>query len=137
MQKTVYGLILSAHFPDNRPLLSFLFFFLGAWSSIEGLKKSSILPCFSFCFNFQGSGKNRKRQVLSAVNTWNSAMLLCAVTEVYRRQVLTRVKGSGSECRLYTGGTWENGGKQGKQTRRKMVLDIRVKIREPRTKTEW
>jgi len=26
--KTVYGLMLSAHFPDNRPLLSFFYFFL-------------------------------------------------------------------------------------------------------------
>ncbi|HCN12444.1 MAG TPA: hypothetical protein DIS75_08945 [Chryseobacterium sp.] len=60
-----------------------------------------------------------------------------AVTEVYRRQRKPVVQQPKSECRLYTGGTWKSGGKTGRQTRRKMVLFNRVKIRERRYKTEW
>ena len=44
------------------------------------------MPKFSTMTALKSRGKEWKRQVHSAVNTWNSAMLLCAVTEVYRRQ---------------------------------------------------
>lgn len=78
----------------------------------------------------QSGGKNGKRQVHSAVNTWNSAMLLCAVTEVYRRHRKTVLQNPKSECSLYTGGTWESVGKPGKQTRRKIVLTKSFNLRK-------
>ena len=87
------------------------------------------MPDLLFRDNRSG-GKNGKKQRYGFVNTWNKDILLCAVTEVYRRQGLTRVKGSGSECRLYTGRTWISVGKPGKQTRRKMVLTETVNLRK-------
>jgi hypothetical protein len=46
--------------------------------------------------------KRWKRQVHSAVKTWNSAMLLCAVVFLYGRLV-----------RAYKNTTWESDGKTG------------------------
>ena len=63
--------IVSAFFLTTEIYFLFYFFFL--------------VPDLRLRCNESG-GKKGKRQVHSAVNTWNSTMLLCAVTEVYRRQ---------------------------------------------------
>ncbi|WP_209391414.1 hypothetical protein, partial [Chryseobacterium sp. RR2-3-20] len=74
------------------------------------------------CDNCMQSGwKKGKRQRYGDRNTWTGGILLCAVTEVYRRQRKPVVQNQKSECRLCTGGTWESFGKMGKQVRRKMV----------------
>ena len=93
-------MILSAHFPDNRPLLSFFFIFSYPELSkkeIPTLRMMGIIACYNCT---QSEEKRWKRQVHSAVKTWNSAMLLCGVTEVYRRQRKTVVQNPKSECRL-------------------------------------
>ena len=121
LQKTPWGLILSAHFPDFRTLLSFFFIFSYPELSKKEIPKLRLMGIIA-CDNFtQSEGKRWKRQRYGDRNTWTGGILLCAVTEVYRRQRKPVVQNQKSECRLYTGGTWESFGKMGKQVRRKMV----------------
>ena len=66
----------------------YFLFFIFSYSelSTKEIPKHRLMGIIACDNCTQSEEKRWKRQVHSAVNTWNSAMLLCAVTEVYRRQ---------------------------------------------------
>jgi hypothetical protein len=90
-------LILSAHFPDNRPLLSFFFIFSYPELSKKEIPKLRMMGIIACDNCMQSGGKKWKRQRYGDRNTWTDGILLCAVTEVYRRQALRQAQGPGSE----------------------------------------
>lgn len=72
----------------------YFLFFIFSYSelSTKEIPKHRLMGIIACDNCTQSEEKRWKRQVHSAVNTWNSAMLLCAVTEVYRRQRKTVVQ---------------------------------------------
>ena len=105
-------------FPGRIPLLSFFLFFCRGSASYFLTK--TLEKCARSYDNVT-NGKKWQRQWCALRLGSGNGTRLCAVTEVYRRQALRQAQGSGSEWRLYTGGTWKSVGKMGKQNRRKMV----------------
>lgn len=121
LQKTPCGLdIVGAFFFPHTFVFFFYFFVCQLCLSFLGCLFNRKLK-FQMITDFKCGGKKGKRQRYGDRNTWTGGILLCAVTEVYRRQRKPVVQNQKSECRLCTGGTWESFGKMGKQVRRKMV----------------